>query len=62
MRRALVLNDEARRHPFLATLPPHVRKPHAEEEAASWRLTRSDWRQFASTYAAGFVAVSAFIA
>jgi hypothetical protein len=29
MRRALVLGDEGARHPFLKTLPPHVRRVDA---------------------------------
>lgn len=28
MRRSLVLGDEAARHPFLQSLPPHVRSGH----------------------------------
>lgn len=64
MRRALVLTDERRRHPFLASLPPHVRRPIAEQPAQppKWKLTASDWQQVATTYVAGFVAVSTFIA
>jgi len=64
MRRALVLTDERRRHPFLASLPPHVRKPLGNEVAdvSAWKLTASDWRQAAATYVAGFVAISTFLA
>lgn len=64
MRRALVLTDERRRHPFLASLPPHVRKPLADEVAnvPAWKLTSADWQQVGSTYVAGFFAVSTFIA
>lgn len=62
MRRALVLTDERRRHPFLASLPPHVRKPYDEADVPSWKLSASDWQQAGATYVAGFVAVSAYIA
>ena len=64
MRRALVLTDERRRHPFLASLPPHVRKPLAEEAPGKpgWKLTSSEWRQAGATYLAGFIAVSTYFA
>lgn len=64
MRRALVLTDERRRHPFLASLPPHVRKPLGNEvaDASAWKLTASDLQQAAATYVAGFVAISTFLA
>lgn len=64
MRRALVLTDERRRHPFLASLPPHVRKPIGDEVAGApaWKLMAGDWQQVGATYIAGFVAVSTFIA
>ncbi len=64
MRRALVLTDERRRHPFLASLPPHVRKPLGDEvpDAPAWKLTASDWQQAGATYVAGFLAVSTFFA
>jgi hypothetical protein len=62
-RRYLVLTDEAARHPFRASLPPHVREPLGDEPepARSWRLSRQDWRQFLTTWCAGFVVVSVFI-
>jgi len=62
-RRYLVLTDEAARHPFRASLPPHVREPlsDAQVPVRSWRLSRQDWRQFLTTWCAGFVAVSTFI-
>ena len=62
-RRYLVLTDEAARHPFRASLPPHVRQPlsDAPEPKRGWRLSRQDWRQFLTTYCAGFVAVTMFI-
>jgi hypothetical protein len=62
-RRYLVLTDEAARHPFRASLPPHVREPISDRpvQARSWRLSRQDWRQFLTTWCAGFVAVTLFI-
>lgn len=63
-RRALVLTDESARHPFLASLPPHVRRavPELEEvPASSWRLSLGDLRQFMMAYCATFVAVTVFI-
>ena len=62
MRRSLVLTDESARHPFRASLPPHVRasvKP--EKEKPSWAMTAADWRDFLSAYCACFLAVSTFI-
>ncbi|MFC0589050.1 hypothetical protein ACFFF7_06455 [Novosphingobium aquiterrae] len=64
MRRALVLSDEAARHPFLASLPAHVR---LTDEAAISRprwpgLSRAMLRDMAATYCASFIAVSVFIA
>ena len=63
MRRSLVLSDETSRHPFLATLPPHVRKVTGMSEAETiWRLTQEDVRGFASVYLATFAAILVFIA
>ena len=63
MRRALVLTDEAARHPFRATLPHYVRSPNPSlRRATDWRLTASDVRGFATAYFASFAAVLAFIA
>lgn len=62
MRRSLVLTTEAARHPFLASLPAHVRTREYENPAESlWRLTQDDVRGFASTYIAAFAAVLVFI-
>jgi len=63
-RRALVLTDDTARHPFRASLPPHVRLGIEPQEpvARRWRLTRTDWRDFLGAYCASFVMVSAFIA
>lgn len=64
MRRALVLTDEAARHPFLANLPAHVRLTEAEAiSRPRWPgLSRAMLRDVAATYCASFVAVSLFIA
>jgi len=63
MRRYLVLTDEARRHPFLASLPPHIRQ--AEPEAApQWRpfaIGAEDVRQFLLAYCACLLAVATYI-
>lgn len=62
MRRSLVLNDESARHPFRATLPPHVKGDTYDIPAESlWRLTAADARGFASVYFATFAAVLVFI-
>jgi len=62
-RRALVLTDEAAGHPFLRSLPPHVRKSGepAPARPGKWGIGRSDWRDFFATYCASFIAVTAFI-
>lgn len=63
MRRALVVTDETARHPFRASLPPHLRA--LEEEGTpqrTWRITAQDVRDFLLAYCACFLAVSAFIA
>ena len=61
MRRHLVLTDEARRHPFLASLPPHIRQV---EPLPQWRplaIGAEDVRQFLLAYCACFLAVATFI-
>ena len=60
-RRALVLSDETARHPFLATLPPHVRRVERDLDTRS-RTSGTGWRDFLMTYTACFAAVSVFIA
>ncbi len=60
-RRALVLGDESARHPFLASLPPHVRRVKRDLDVRS--LTHGPgWRDFLTAYSACLVAVSVFIA
>jgi len=64
MRRSLVLTDESVRHPFRASLPPHVRGRSADDLDARvpWRRRfAADVRGFAQVYFACFVAVAAFI-
>lgn len=63
-RRALVLTDEAARHPFLRSLPPHVRKAEpaaAPQSRGRWRITTTDLREFLYAYCACFMAAMAFI-
>jgi len=63
MRRSLVLTDEAARHPFRASLPPHV--CHHDAVVAtrpSWIITRDDVQGFVSAYFACLAAVAVFIA
>jgi len=63
MRRALVLIDETARHPFLASLPPHVRGlAGTGAYQRTWRITVQDVKEFLMAYCACFLAVSAFIA
>jgi hypothetical protein len=63
MRRYLVLTDESRRHPFLASLPPHVRRIGDQLEPR-WRpfaIGADDVRQFLMAYCACLLAVATFI-
>lgn len=61
-RRSLVLTDEGARHPFRASLPPHVREDlHHIPAESLWRLTVDDVRGVASTYVATLAAVLVFI-
>jgi hypothetical protein len=63
MRRALVITDETARHPFLASLPPHIRGLDAKgSPQRTWRITVQDVKDFLLAYCACFLAVSAFIA
>ena len=67
MRRALVLTSESARHPFRASLPPHVFARMGEvEPQVPWYLrfglTRADIESAAATYCTGFVAVFTFFA
>jgi hypothetical protein len=63
MRRSLVLVDETARHPFLQSLPPHVRlgiEPRRPRDRSSVWLT--DLRQFLIAYCAFFIAASTYFA
>ncbi len=72
MRRSLVMTDDTARHPFRASLPPHVKSGRApilprhggcrpgDRGAGRWTMT--DLREFLMAYCACFLAVSAFIA
>jgi hypothetical protein len=60
-RRALVLGDESARHPFLASLPPHVRKVERDLDVRS-RTSGAGWRDFLTAYCASLVAIAVFIA
>lgn len=62
MRRSLVLTDEAARHWYRASLPPHVSRNLIPIPAETlWRLTLADVRGVASTYVATTLAIFAFI-
>jgi hypothetical protein len=62
-RRSLVMTDEGSRHPFLASLPPHIRRG-GQALAVPGRRTSlvQDARDFLIAYCACFLAVTAFIA
>lgn len=63
MRRSLVLTDESARHPFLASLPPHIRRDSEPVPSRMpWRFTADDLRLFLLAYCACFLAVSLYIA
>lgn len=62
MRRSLVITDEGARHPFLASLPPHVR--HGSEpvrRGITGLFTLQDVKEFLMAYCACFLAVTAFL-
>ncbi|WP_296678772.1 hypothetical protein [Novosphingobium sp.] len=58
MRRTLVLTDEAARHPFRASLPPHVRQGVVPVSSNRWRL--GDLKDVAAMYSASFVAAAVY--
>lgn len=63
MRRALVLTDETARHPFLASLPPHIRAGTEPARARPrWHLTPADVRGFFTAYLASLAVIAIFIA
>jgi hypothetical protein len=63
MRRSLVLTDEARRHPFLASLPTHVRQiePPAETTWRPFAVGAEDVRHFLMAYCACLLAVATYL-
>ncbi|MEB3415285.1 hypothetical protein VCJ71_04320 [Alteriqipengyuania sp. WL0013] len=67
MRRSLTLTTEAARHPFRASLPPHVFACSGEEaepvpSRMPWRIEAEDIRHFMMAYCACLFGVSAYIA
>ncbi|MDA7787797.1 hypothetical protein N8940_01005 [Sphingomonadaceae bacterium] len=63
MRRSLVLTDDSARHPFLASLPPHIRAETRPVPARpKFWLTRDDIRSFFAAYVASLTAALIFIA
>jgi hypothetical protein len=63
MRRSLVLVDEIARHPFLQSLPPHVRQgrePRRARKPAEGLLR--DLRFFLMAYCACFLSASLYFA
>ena len=63
MRRFLVLTDETRRHPFLASLPPHVRQiePTTEPKWRPFAVGAEDVREFLMAYCACLLAVATYL-
>jgi len=61
MRRSLVLTQEAARHPFRATLPPHVFDTRIEARLPWREALWQDARGFAQAYCACLLAIFAFI-
>lgn len=63
MRRSLVLTDESARHPFLASLAPHIRRGELPVPSRMpWRVTAGDARDFLLAYGSCFLAVSLYVA
>jgi hypothetical protein len=63
MRRSIVLVDETARHPFLRSLPPHVRagaEPQAPRKPGGAWL--KDLRFFLMAYCACFLSASLYFA
>lgn len=64
MRRALVLTNETSRHPFRASLPPHILNTRSAEPARTRRMLRvsaQDVKDFLLAYCACFIATTAFL-
>ena len=62
MRRSLVLTDETARHPFRASLPPHVREVRIENRVPWREQLWHDARGFAQAYCVCLLAAAAFLA
>ena len=61
MRRSLVLTDEQARHPFLASLAPHIRRGDSAAATLPPRWVQPV-KEFLLAYCACFIAVSLYIA
>ena len=61
MRRSLVLTDESARHPFRASLPPHVFEARIEHRVPWREQLLHDVRGFAQVYCVCLAAIGAFI-
>jgi hypothetical protein len=62
-RRSLVMTDETARHPFLASLPPHLRRGGTAIAMPRKRgFSLDDLRDFLMAYCACFLAVTVYIA
>lgn len=63
MRRSLVITDETAGHPFLASLPPHVRTGiEPVTPRPRWRVGKADLRGFFAAYCASLVVALILIA
>lgn len=64
MRRALVLTNEAARHPFRQRAPRHIftEKAHAVRPAREASADDQDWKLFLLSFAAFFTVAYSFIA
>jgi hypothetical protein len=61
MRRSLVLTNEAARHPFRASLPPHALEVRIEARVPWREQLWHDAQGFGQAYFACLLAVSAFL-
>ena len=59
-RRSLVLTSESARHWFRMSLPPHALFTDGPRRAGTWLISRRDWRDVLTTYAAAVVCVSVY--
>ena len=62
MRRSLVVSDESVRHPFRASLPPHLRRQLVTLRCSGrWSVAVQDAKEFLMAYCACFLAISLYI-